>query len=126
METIKQAKKLFDLGFKIIATQGTHKVLKSNNIDADVVGKIGEGDNTILDLIRKGGLDLIINTPSGSGGQGDMKPIRSQAVMHGVPSITTMQGAQAAVNGIESILKGNFSVKSIQEYTGERECVKSG
>ncbi len=60
---------------------------------------------------------LIINTPSGQRGQSDMKPIRSLAVMHGVPCITTIQGAQAAANGIESILKTDFSVKSIQEYT---------
>jgi carbamoyl-phosphate synthase large subunit len=61
---------------------------------------------------------LIINTPSGKRGQSDMKHIRSLAVMHGIPCITTLQGAQAAVNGIESMLKGGFEVKSIQEYIG--------
>ena len=59
---------------------------------------------------------MIINTPSGKRGQSDTKPIRSLAVMHGVPCITTIQGAQAAVNGIESILKKDFEVKAIQEY----------
>jgi len=79
-----------------------------------------------LDLIKNGRIGLIINTPSGARGQSDMKPIRSAAVMHGIPCITTIQGAQAAVNGIESIIKGDFEVKSIQEYTGEKECVRIG
>ncbi len=110
------AKKLYDMGFEIISTKGTYKVLKSNNIEAIVVGKVGEGDESLLDLIRKDDISLIINTPSGSRGQSDMKPIRNQAVMHGVPCITTIQGAQAAVNGIESTIKGDLKVKSVQEY----------
>jgi len=111
------AKKLCHMGFEIIATKGTSRVLRSNNIKVKKVGKIGEGGTGIPELIRRGDIKLIINTPSGRRGQSDMKPIRSLAVMHGVPCITTIQGAQAAVNGIESILKGDFSVKSIQEYT---------
>ncbi|MBU1926074.1 MAG: carbamoyl-phosphate synthase large subunit [Candidatus Omnitrophica bacterium] len=110
------AKKLSDMGFDIIATKGTAKVLNSNNIDCQVVGKIAEGKTDLLDFIKKGQLGLIINTPSGARGQSDMKPIRSAAVMRGIPCITTIQGAQAAVNGMESVLKGNFYVKSLQEY----------
>jgi len=120
------AKKLYDMGFDIIATDGTAKVLNSNNVSCQVVGKIGEGRTELLDLIKNGRIGLIINTPSGARGQSDMKPIRSAAVMHGIPCITTIQGAQAAVNGIESIIKGDFEVKSIQEYTGEKECVRIG
>jgi len=112
------AKKMYEMGFKLIATSGTHKVLKSNNIEAEIVGKVSEGDNTILDYIRRNELKLIINTPSGSSGQSDMKPIRSLAVMHGVPCITTIPGAQAAVNGMESQIKSGITVKSIQEYIG--------
>ena len=110
------AKKLFDLGFEIIATKGTHKAFTSNNIEATLVGKISDGDNNILDLIRKNELKLIINTPSGRKGQSDMRPIRNLAVMHGVACITTMQGAQAAVNGIESMIKKGLEVKSIQKF----------
>jgi len=120
------AKKLFDLGFEILATDGTAKVLRSNNIRTKTVGKVGEGNQEILTLIRDGQISLIINTPSGQRSQSDMKPIRSMAVLRGVPCITTIQGAQAAVNGIESITNGQFSVKSIQEYLGTRECVKTG
>ncbi|MDD2654599.1 MAG: carbamoyl-phosphate synthase large subunit [Candidatus Omnitrophica bacterium] len=115
-EIVFIAKKLSDMGFKILATNGTLKVLNSNDIKADLVGKIGEGNNQILNLIKKGEIKLIINTPSGSRGRSDMRPIRSMAVMQGVPCITTIQGAQAAVNGIESVSKNDLSVKSIQEY----------
>ena len=110
------AKKLFDMGFEIIATKGTAKVLHSNNIKTKKVGKIGDNSPDIIDLIKKGEVGLVINTPSGSKGQSDMKPIRSTAVMHGVPCITTIQGAQAAVNGMEAVIRGEFTVNSIQEF----------
>ncbi|MFA6078849.1 MAG: carbamoyl-phosphate synthase large subunit [Candidatus Omnitrophota bacterium] len=114
------AKKLSDMGFELIATKGTYKALLSNNLKVRLVGKISEGDERILDLIKKGEMKLIINTPSGSDGQSDMKRIRSSAVMHGVPCITTVHGAQAAVNGMEAVLKGGLSVKSIQAYHAKR------
>ncbi|MCX5687790.1 MAG: carbamoyl-phosphate synthase large subunit [Candidatus Omnitrophica bacterium] len=110
------AKKLEDMGFEILATKGTHKALRSNNIKAHLVGKIGEGHNEILDHIRKGQIQLVINTPSGERSQSDSKPIRNAAVMRGIPCITTISGAQAAVNGIEATLKNDFQVKSLQEY----------
>ena len=113
------AKKLEDMGFEIIATKGTHKALRSNNIKAETVGKIGEGNAKILDYIKRGEIKLIINTPSGERGQSDSKPIRSAAVMRGIPCITTISGAQAAVNGIEATLKDDFQVKSIQEYLSQ-------
>jgi carbamoyl-phosphate synthase large subunit len=110
------AKKLYDMNFKIIATNGTWKVLTSNNILAERIDKIAEGSNRLLDLIKKGKIKLIINTPSGKLGQFDMKMIRSIAVRYGVPCITTIQGAQAAVNGIEAMLDGEFSVQPLQKY----------
>ncbi|MFH1857208.1 MAG: carbamoyl-phosphate synthase large subunit [Candidatus Omnitrophota bacterium] len=113
------AKKLYDMGFEILATRGTEKVLQANNIEVEVVGKIAEGHNDILELIKKGQLKLVINTPSGQKGQSDMKSIRSLAVAHGVPCITTIQGAQAAVNGMEAVKEKDFKVKSIQEYIEE-------
>lgn len=117
------AKKLFDMGFEIIATEGTSKALVSNNIKAQKAGKIGEGNKRILELIKKGEIKLIINTPSGQRGQSDMKLIRNSAMMYAVPIITTIQGAQAAVNGMESFLKSDFDVKSIQEYLGINSVV---
>ncbi|MDP8297138.1 MAG: carbamoyl-phosphate synthase large subunit [Candidatus Orphnella occulta] len=110
------AKKLSDMGFDIIATKGTAKVFKSNSIDIKVIPKIGDGRNDILELIRLGKMGLIINTPSGARGQTDMSSIRQAAIMNNVPCITTLQGAQAAVNGIESVLKGGLDVASVQSY----------
>lgn len=110
------AKKLFDLGFKIIATKGTAKVLRSNNIDVRVVPKIGDSGNDILQFIKSRKISLIINTPSGARSQSDMSVIRQAGVMNNVSCITTLQGAQAAVNGIESVLKGDLYINSVQDY----------
>ncbi|MFH1753085.1 MAG: carbamoyl-phosphate synthase large subunit [Candidatus Omnitrophota bacterium] len=118
------AKRLSDLGFKIVATRGTGKVLSSNNINVQVVGKIGEGSKEILDMIGKGEIKLVINTPSGSRGQSDMSPIRNLAMMRGVPCITTIHGAQAAVNGIDSVAKKDFGVQSIQAYIDKNTLKK--
>jgi carbamoyl-phosphate synthase large subunit len=110
------AKKLSDMGFKIMATKDTEKVLTSKNIKTQTVSKVSEGDRRLLKLIRKGKINLIINTPTGQSAQSDMKPIRNIAVTQGIPCITTIQGAQAAVNGIESVSKVDFEVKPIQRY----------
>ncbi len=116
-------KKLVDLGFEIIATRGTYNVLNDNNIQATVINKISDkiSDKNILDLISKGEIKLIINTPTGQKSQSDMKSFRNAAVMHGISCITTIQGAQAAVNGIEAILEKDFSVTSIQEFIKNSE-----
>ena len=116
------AKKIFDLGFEIIATQGTYKALASNSIPAKSIGKIGSGDDSILEGINSGGIKLVINTPSGKRSRPDMKSIRTAAMMQGIPCITTIQGAQAAVNGIESNLTDDLGVRSLQEY-GDRQKV---
>ena len=110
------ARRLIDMGFSLIATKGTHKVLKSNNVSALQVEKISEGENLILDLIRKSELKLVINTPSGEESQFDSKAIRAAAVMHNIPCITTLQGASAAINGLDLCQEGKWSVRSLQEY----------
>jgi carbamoyl-phosphate synthase large subunit len=110
------AKKLADFGFEIIATKGTAKVLVKNGIPVQTVFKVGEGRPDIVDRIKNGEIDLVINTPSGKKPKADEVAIRSQSVAHNIPCITTLSGASAAVNGIESLLKRGISVKSIQEY----------
>ena len=115
------AKRLHDLGFTLLATAGTAKVLRSNSIPVEIIGKITDGDTTIPDRIRAGRIQLIINTPTGGGAQNDMKTIRSLAVMHGVPCITTLHGAQAAVNGMETVLRDGNAVQSIQRFTGAKK-----
>ncbi len=110
------AKKLFDLKFNIFATEGTAKVMEKNGIKVKALKKIAEGKPNILDLIKEGKIDLIINTPSGKTPRADEVKIRSLAVSRGVPCVTTISGAQASVNGIEALMKEGLEVKSLQEY----------
>jgi len=91
-------------------------VLLSNSIDAKIVSKISDGGKELLGLIKSGDINLVINTPSGAKGQTDASPIRSAAVLLGVPCITTLHGAQAAVTGMEAFRKSNFGVTPIQDY----------
>ncbi|MFH1190084.1 MAG: carbamoyl phosphate synthase large subunit, partial [Candidatus Omnitrophota bacterium] len=114
------AKKLADLGFKIMATSGTADALISNDIDVQVLPKLNEGRPNIMDFMKDKTVDLIINTPSGKATKSDEMKIRSLAILYNVPLITTVSGAQASVNGIEhSIRKPAVSVKSLQEYHKE-------
>ncbi|MBI5124288.1 MAG: carbamoyl phosphate synthase large subunit, partial [Candidatus Omnitrophica bacterium] len=111
------AKKLADLGFKIMATSGTADALKSNDIDIQVLPKLHEGRPNILDLIKDGKVALLINTPAGKATKEDELKIRSHAILYNVPLITTVSGAQASVNGIENLIKKpKISVTSLQEY----------
>ena len=108
--------KLVDLGFQIFATEGTAKALRSSGVNAKRVYKIGEGKPDVLDLIKANAIDLVINVPAGRKGLIDSKPIRSATVSQNIPYITTLEGAQAAIGGMDSLEKTGFSVKSIQEY----------
>jgi carbamoyl-phosphate synthase large subunit len=126
-------KRLAELGFEILATEGTAEVLRRHGVVASVVRKLGDGpgpngEPTIVQRIIDGEVDLIVNTPFGSPGQSgprlDGYEIRTAAVTRGVPSITTVQGLAAAVQGIEAIMGGSVGVRSLQEHAarvrGER------
>ena len=113
------AKKLKDMGFKIFATDGTGEVLSRNGVPCEKVLKIREGRPNVLDLIKNGEIDLIINTPMGNTSRSDGYYLRTAAVNFGVPSITTLFGASAFVQGIESYLNQNLDVKCLQDYLKE-------
>lgn len=110
------AKKLFDLGFRIYATSGTAQVLEKSGIRVKVLPKIAEGRPNVLDLIKDGKIQLVINTPSGRIPRADEVKIRSHVILYNIPYTTTISGAQATVNGIEAMLKKELKVKSLQEY----------
>jgi carbamoyl-phosphate synthase large subunit len=110
------AKKLSDLGFKILATRGTAKVLGNNGIEVKFVHKVSEGRPHIVDMIKNGEIQLIINTPSGRNPKMDEVQIRAGAVQYKIPYTTTLSGAQAVVNAIESMKKGGLHVKALQDY----------
>src|SRR3712207_8669495 len=84
--------------FEISASEGTAEVLKNNGLPVTVVPKIGELGEDVLGLIEEGGVDLIVNTPWGRGARTDGYLIRRKALMHGVPCITTLAAAAAAVD----------------------------
>jgi len=110
------AKRLEDLGFNLIATGGTAKLLERNGIKIRAIHKIAEGRPNAIDLIINKEIDLIINTPMGKGGKTDEGRIRSFAVSHGIHVVTSIAGAQAAVQGIEAILRKKMEVHALQDY----------
>ncbi len=113
------AKKLQDLGFHIYASFGTAAALERNNIKVTVLPKIAEGRPNILDLMKDGKIQLVINTPSGRIPREDEVKIRSQVILYNIPYTTTISGAQATVNGIEALAKRDLQVKSLQKYHKE-------
>jgi len=104
------------LGFKILATGGTHEVLKTNNIPSESILKLHEGRPNIADAIKNGKIHLVINTPAGKLSEFDDSYIRKASIKHKIPYITTIAGALAAAKGIEAYRKGRLKPKSLQEY----------
>ncbi len=113
------ARKLADVGFKLLATGGTHRALTEAGVPSERVNKIAEGRPNIIDAIKNKQVHLLINTPTTKGPKTDEGTIRSAAVMHKVPIITTMTAAEAAVEAIAAIKSGDWGVKSLQEYYAE-------
>jgi carbamoyl-phosphate synthase large subunit len=111
------AKKISELQFKIITTRGTGEYLESLGIKCDRVLKIREGRPNVLDLIKNGEINFIINTPEGSEARSDGYYLRTAAALLNVPCITTISGASAAIQGIYELkLNSNINVKAIQDY----------
>ncbi|MFD7922695.1 carbamoyl-phosphate synthase large subunit [Streptomyces sp. NPDC059740] len=115
------ARELVAHGFELLATSGTAEVLRRNGINATVVRKQSEGEGpngekTIVQLIHDGQVDLIVNTPYGTGGRLDGYDIRTAAVARSVPCLTTVQALAAAVQGIEAMSGGEVTVRSLQEH----------
>jgi carbamoyl-phosphate synthase large subunit len=109
------ATQLHDLGFRLIATRGTAAALHRMGIPALAINKIGEGSPHVVDWIERGDVDLVINTPVGTGARADGYEIRNAAVMHRIPCVTTMSGAFAAVRAIAAAAHGEPEVVSLQE-----------
>ncbi len=113
------AKKLADMGFKIVSTEGTYKFLKERGVPVELVYKIQEGRRpNIGDLIKNGEICLIINTPTGGKSKKDAYSIRRLAVNYKIPYYTTVRGAQAAVMAIEAMRRERLRVKPLQDYYG--------
>jgi carbamoyl-phosphate synthase large subunit len=106
---------LNDLGFRIIATRGTAQAIRKMGIPAVAINKIGEGSPHVVDWIDRGEVDLVINTPVGTGARADGYEIRASAIAHRIPCVTTMAGAMAAARAISAARRGQAEVLSLQE-----------
>ncbi len=110
------ARAFHELGFKILATEGTHRFLTERGIPSEPIRKLHEGRPHLVDAIMNREIALVINTPIGKRSQQDDSYIRKSAIKYKVPYITTLAAAQAAARGIAAVRKGRGGVKSLQEY----------
>ncbi|OHE75934.1 MAG: carbamoyl phosphate synthase large subunit [Verrucomicrobia bacterium GWF2_62_7] len=104
------------LGFKVHATNGTHRRFAERGVKSELINKTNEGRPDIVDAIKNGDIQLIINTPAGKNSQSDDSYIRKNAIKHKVPYVTTIAAALAAAKGIGAVQKGRAGVKSLQAY----------
>ena len=119
------ASQLHDLGFRIVATRGTAQALTRSGIPAKAINKIAEGSPHVVDWIERGDVDLVINTPVGTGARTDGYEIRSVAVARRIPCITTMAGGMAAARAIKAAADGEPEVVSLQEIYAEARGVRA-
>ncbi len=117
---LKLARDLARMGFKLLATRGTASFFVGAGLNVMPVNKVSEGSPHAVDLIRAGEIDLIITTPLGSVAHSDGMKIRTAAVRYGVPLLTTLSAAQAAINGIQALKTRELRVRSLQAHHGQR------
>jgi len=116
---LQVAKRLADMGFTLVATAGTAKLLARQGMPVETIHKVAEGYRpNIVDLMKRGEIALVFNTPEDGRARKDSYVIRRTAVTQNIPYYTTVDGAQAAIGGIEALLKGEISVQSLQEFHG--------
>jgi carbamoyl-phosphate synthase large subunit len=116
-EMVEPARKLIELGFKIVATSGTAEVLKEAGVEVEVVRKLKEGRPNLLDLMANDEIHYIFNTPSGKGARTDEGKIRAAAVANGVPCVTTLPGCVAVVQAVDALSKDPVAhVQALQDW----------
>jgi carbamoyl-phosphate synthase large subunit len=115
-DVVGLAKSFADLGFELVATNGTATVLEQAGLTVRRTLKVLEGRPNVVDLLKNKEIQLVINTPSGAAPREDEVKIRSTAVMTGTPIMTTISGARAAAMGIVALQRRGYAVKTVQEY----------
>jgi carbamoyl-phosphate synthase large subunit len=115
------ASRMHEFGFRVLATSGTAQALRMHGIPVETLNKIGEGSPHVGDFILRGEVDIVINTPAGRGARTDGWEIRRAAIERGIPCITTMTGAAAAVRAIGAIRSAPTTVRSLQELHRQPE-----
>jgi len=121
---IPLARRYMDLGFKIVATEGTGRVLRDAGMAVETVFKVKEGRPNVVDLIKGDRIQLVINTPRGQDTFFDEKAIRRAAVLARIPTITTIAAAQAAAEGIAAMQRREITTYALQNLHEERAVVK--
>ena len=124
-ECLEMARQFADFGFQIYATRGTATTLRGAGLKCRIVMKVNEGRPNALDLIADRKVDLIVNTPAGPYAFEDEKKIRGAAIQQGIPSITTLSAARAAVNGIAARREHAAQVCSLQELYSKASLVSA-
>jgi carbamoyl-phosphate synthase large subunit len=119
--TTQLAARLHDLGFRLLATDGTAGAIRAMGIPVEPLNKIGEGSPHVVDYILRDEVDIVINTPAGRGARTDGWEIRRAAVERGIPCITTMTGASAAVRAMGATHAAHTTVRSLQELHRQAE-----
>jgi carbamoyl-phosphate synthase large subunit len=122
---VQIARDLHDLGFNLLATRGTANYLRAHGVEAEIVYKVNEGRPHVGDEILNNRIQLVINTPLGRESFFDDRTVRRIAMMHGVPSITTLTGAAATVNAIKALHNEGLTVRALQEYHAEAATRKA-
>ncbi len=117
---IAVAREYLELGFGIISTAGTADHLAAAGLEVTKVFKVAEGRPNVLDVVKNGQIQFIINTPSGKTPRQDEVKIRTAALTQRIPIMTTVRAASASAKGIRSLQKGGMTVKSLQEYHGSQ------
>ncbi len=115
-EILPVAEKLNRIGFKIVSTEGTYKFLRENGVEVEKVFKVRESRPHIVDHIKNGKIDFVINIPEGTKSRLDSNSIRRAILSYNVPYVTTIEAAIASVNGIEAYINEGMSVKPLQKY----------
>jgi carbamoyl-phosphate synthase large subunit len=118
------ARGLAELGFDLVATKGTGAFLRSNGIECAVVYKVLEGRPNVVDLMKNGEIDLILNTPLGGDSYFDEKAMRRTATLRSIPLVTTLSGGHATVEAIRAMRGGDYEVRSLQEIYGGLSTVE--
>jgi carbamoyl-phosphate synthase large subunit len=113
---VETVRRLAGLGFRVIATAGTQRFLAAEGIPCDKINKVLEGRPHIVDAIKNGEVQLVINTTEGAQALADSRSLRREALLHKVPYFTTLAGASAAALGIEALLGGQLEVRPLQSY----------
>ncbi len=118
------AKELHSLGFRLIATRGTLGALESAGVPAEPVYKVNEGRPNIVDLVKTGKVDMVINTPLGRESFYDEKSIRRAAIRYNIPCITTLSAANAAALGIRALIEHTFDVQPLQTLHAKKAAAQ--